>query len=281
MSTITNTDAGKHSATPGSMFRSIWENRGVIWLLAKRDIQSRYKGSYIGLVWALINPLLMLLIYTFVFSVIFRARWAADAGESRTQFAFVMFVGVIVHGMFAEVVNRAPGIVLENTNYVTKVVFPLQILPVISLGNAIFQGLAGTVVLLLGMILSGGGLHWHALMLPLVFAPLLIMMVGIGWMLAALGVFIRDLKQTTMFVTTALLFLSPVFYPQSAWPQQYQWLFLFNPLTFIMEQSRQVLIWGAWPDLLGLLLYSLAALGIAWLGYFSFQRLRTGFADVL
>lgn len=270
-----------YPASIGAMLRSLWLNREITWLLGKRDVQAKYKGSFGGLFWSLINPLLMLLIYTFVFAVIFKARWHGEGGESRAQFALVMFVGVIIHGLFAEVVNRAPGLILENTNYVTKVVFPLEALPVISLGSALFHGLASTIVLLLGVLVCNSSLHWHILLFPIVLVPFLVMVVGIAWMLAALGVFIRDLKQTTMFMTTAMLFLSPVFYPQTAWPVQYQQFFILNPLTLIMEQSRQVLIWGRLPDFPGLLLYLAVAMMVAWLGYATFQKTRKGFADVL
>ncbi|CAH0062785.1 MULTISPECIES: ABC transporter permease [Stenotrophomonas] len=270
-----------NAITPAAMLRSLWSNRGIIWLLGKRDVQNKYKGSFGGLLWTLINPLLMLLIYTFVFAVIFKARWHGQVGDSRAQFALVMFVGVIIHGFFAEMVNRAPGMIFENTNYVTKVVFPLEALPVISLGSALFHTLASALVLLVGLLICNGGLHWHALLFPVVLAPLLVMAVGITWILAALGVFIRDLKQTTTFVTTAMLFLSPVFYPQSAWPEKYQKLFLLNPLTFIMEQSRQVLVWGKLPDFVGLAAYLSIALLVAFAGFAVFQKMRKGFADVM
>ncbi|ASE53341.1 TPA: ABC transporter permease [Stenotrophomonas maltophilia] len=267
--------------SPGALLNSLWTNRGIVWLLGKRDVQSKYKGSFAGLLWAFINPLLMLLIYTFVFAVIFKARWHGQVGDSRAQFALVMFVGVIIHGLFAEVINRAPGIIFENTNYVTKVVFPLEMLPVISLGSALFHCLASVCVLLAGLVLCNGGLHWQAVFFPVVVTPLLVIAVGIAWILAALGVFIRDLKQTTTFITTAMLFLSPVFYPQSAWPEKYQKLFMLNPLTFIMEQSRQVLIWGKLPDFKGLMVYLMIASAFAFIGFAVFQKMRKGFADVL
>ncbi|KAB7780333.1 Teichoic acid translocation permease protein TagG [Xanthomonas sacchari] len=270
-----------NSFSPVAMLCSLWNNRGIIWLLGARDVQSKYKGSFAGLLWAFINPLLMLLIYTFVFAVIFKARWQGQTGDSRTEFALVMFVGVIIHGLFAEVINRAPGIVLENTNYVTKVVFPLETLPVISLGSALFHGLASTCVLLASILIYSGGVHWQAVFFPLVLIPFLVMVIGIAWILAALGVFVRDLKQTTSFITTAMLFLSPVFYPQSSWPPQYQHLFALNPLTFIMEQSRKALIWGQVPDFTGLLIYLAIALVVASIGFAAFQKMRRGFADVL
>lgn len=263
------------------MILSIWRNREITWLLAKRDVQARYKGAYIGLLWTLVNPLLMLLIYTFVFTFIFKSRWAGTVDGGRSQFALIMFVGVIVHGLFSEVINRAPGLVLENPNYVTKVVFPLEVLPAIGLGAALFHALAGFVILLAGIFLYSGEVHWQIILLPFVLFPFLVMVIGIAWLLAALGVFARDLKQSTSFITTAMLFLSPVFYPETAWPKQYQTLFLLNPLTFIIGQAREILLWGHCPDFIGLGVYLLVALIVAWFGYFCFQKMRKGFADVL
>ena len=270
-----------YSTSPVSMIFSIWRNREITWLLAKRDVQARYKGSYIGLLWTLVNPLLMLLIYTFVFTFIFKSRWAGAVDGGRSQFALVMFVGVIIHGLFSEVVNRAPGLVLENPNYVTKVVFPLEILPAIGLGAALFHALAGILILLIGVLVYSGELHWQVILLPFVLFPFLVMVIGIAWILSALGVFARDLKQSTTFITTAMLFLSPVFYPETAWPEQYRTLFLLNPLTFIIGQSREVCLWGHYPDFIGLGVYLLIAMIVAWFGFFCFQKMRKGFADVL
>ncbi len=241
----------------------------------------RYKGSVMGLAWSFFNPVFMLVVYTFVFSVIFKSRWGVGGEESKTQFAVVLFVGMIVHGLFAEVLNRAPGLILSNVNYVKKVVFPLEILPVIAMGATLFHSLISLSVLLIAFVMFNGYLHWTAIFTPLVLLPLVILTLGLAWMLASLGVFLRDVGQTIGIITTVLLFLSPVFYPASALPEKYQnWLFL-NPLTFFIEEARNVLIWGKIPDWAGWGISFLASLAIAWLGFAWFQKTRKGFADVL
>lgn len=235
-----------------------------------------------GLTWSFFNPVLMLVIYTFVFSEVFHARWGGIEGDSsKTQFALLLFVGMIVLNLFSEVVTRAPLLILSNINYVKKVVFPLEVLPAVLIGNALFHGLVSLVVLLVAFVAFNGYLHWTALFAPLVLLPLIIVTFGLAWILASLGVYLRDISQAIGMITTVLMFLSPVFYPITAVPEKFRPFILANPLTFIIEQAREVLIWGHQPDWLGLSGYSVVALLIAWLGYVWFQKTRKGFADVL
>lgn len=264
------------------MLLSLVRSRQLVGRLTWREIVGRYKGSAIGLVWSFLNPVLMLAVYTFVFSVVFKTRWGTEnAGQSRTLFAFLLFTGMIVHGFFAEVVNRAPLLILSNVNYVKRVVFPLEILPVVSLGGALFHSLASLGVLILAFGLFNGYVHWTVIFLPLVFAPLVIMCMALGWALAALGVFVRDIGQTTGLFTTVMLFLSPVFYPVDSLPERMRFWMMLNPLTFIIEQSREVLIWGHLPNFSGLCVYAVGAICAAWGGFAWFQLTRRGFADVL
>ena len=193
----------------------------------------------------------------------------------------VLFVGMIVHGLLAEVLNRAPGLILSNVNYVKKVVFPLEILPVVGMGAALFHSLVSLGVLLIAFALFNGYLHWTAVFTPLVVLPLVILTLGLAWMLASLGVFLRDVGQSIGIVTTVMLFLAPVFYPVTALPEEFRPWLMANPLTFIIEQAREVLIWGRLPNWPGLGLYTLAATAVAWAGYAWFQKTRKGFADVL
>ena len=272
-----------HAAQPASltaMLNGLWGNRELITQMTRREVVGRYKGSVMGLLWSFLNPVFMLVVYSFVFSVVFKARWSGD-GESHTQFAVILFAGMTVHALFAEVLNRAPGIILGNVNYVKKVVFPLEILVVVSLGAALFHSLVSLLVLLVTFAMLNGFIHWTAIFAPLVLLPLMMMSLGFGWILSSLGVFVRDIGQLIGVFTTALLFLSPVFFPVSALPESFQpWLNL-NPLTFIIEQSREVLIWGHLPDWKGLMLYCIGAGIFSWFGFFWFQKTRKGFADVL
>jgi lipopolysaccharide transport system permease protein len=269
-----------YPASPRALFASLWGNRGLIVQLTRREVLSRYRGSILGLAWSFFNPLLMLAVYTFVFSVIFKARWGLGE-ESTADFAIVLFVGLIIHGLFAECVNRAPGLILANVNYVKKVVFPLEILPWVAAGSALFHCAVSIAVLLAAQLVFQHTLAWTVIFLPVVVAPLLLATIGLAWFLSSIGVYLRDIAQTIGIFTTVLLFLSPVFYPVDALPENYRILLLLNPLTFVIGDARRVLIWGQAPDWAGLILYSAASFAVAWLGFWWFQRTRRGFADVV
>lgn len=268
--------------SPRALAGSLWRNRALILQLTRRDVIGRYQGSAMGLAWSFFNPVLMLLVYTFVFSEIFKSRWGGIGGnDSKTLFALVLFVGMIVLSLFSEVLNRAPGLILSNVNYVKKVVFPLEIMPVVTMAATLFHGMVSLAVLLAAFALFNGYIHWTAVFLPLVLLPLVVLTTGLAWILASLGVFLRDVGQTIVIVTTLLMFLSPVFYPITAVPVDFRAIIMANPLTFIIEQARDVLIWGHQPDWLGLGIYMLAAIVVAWAGFAWFQKTRKGFADVL
>ncbi len=274
-----------HSKPATSLFslaRSLWRNRQLIVQMTRREVVSRYKGSVMGLAWSFFNPVFMLVVYTFVFSEIFKSRWGGAGGDdSKTQFAVLLFVGMIVLNLFNEVLNRAPGLIISNVNYVKKVVFPVEILPVIAMGAALFHGLISMGVLLTAFLIFNGYLHWTVILAPLVLLPMVVLTLGISWMLASLGVYLRDVGQTIGIITTVLMFLAPIFYPITAVPEQFRPYIMANPLTFIIDQAREVLIWGRLPDWSGLGVYALLATLIAWAGYAWFQRTRKGFADVL
>jgi lipopolysaccharide transport system permease protein len=274
-----------HAAHPTSLVslaRSLVLHRHLIVKMTKREVVGRYKGSAFGMAWSFFNPVFMLVVYTFVFSEIFKARWGgAGADESKTQFAVILFVGMIVLGFFSEVLNRAAGLIVGNVNYVKKVVFPIEILPVITMMAALFHSLISVSVLLVAFLLFNGYLHWTVLFAPFVLLPLVILATGLAWMLASLGVFLRDIGQTIAILTTVLTFLSPVFFPVTAVPERFRPFIMANPLTFIIEQARDVLIWGRQPNWAGLVVYTLVATLVAWAGFAWFQKTRKGFADVL
>ena len=273
-----------HAAQPLSLkalLGSLRQNHRLIFQMTRREVVGRYKGSTLGLAWSFFNPLFMLVVYTFVFSVIFKSRWGTDPNESRTQFAVVLFVGMIVQGLFAEVLNRSSGLILSNQNYVKRVVFPLEILPVIEMGSALFHSVISMSVLLGAFALFNGYLHWTIVFVPIVFLPLIILTLGLSWFLASLGLFVRDMGQTVSIITMVLMFMSPVFYPVARLPKEFQPWILANPLTFIIEQAREVIIWGHLPNFAGLVIYTGIAILIAWVGFAWFQMTRKGFADVL
>lgn len=257
-----------------------WQHRQLLRELSRREITRRYRGSVLGAVWLLLAPLLMLAVYAFVFGVVFQVRWG-NAGDDKAMFAAVLFCGVAVFGLFADVLNRSPQLILDNVSYVKKVVFPLEILSYVAVLAAALNFLFALVVLL-GFVAVGIGLPpLSALVLPVLLLPFLLALVGLSWMLAALGVYLRDINQVTGFVTTAMMFLSPVFYPITAVPESYRSLLWLNPITHVVEMFRAVLIFGQWPTLGAIAQFWVLAVLILGAGYALFGRLRTGFADVL
>jgi lipopolysaccharide transport system permease protein len=222
----------------------------------------------------------MLLVYTFVFSVIFNARWGGGNG-SKTEFALILFSGLIVFNLFSECINRAPSLILINVNYVKKVVFPLEILPYVALGSAMFHASISLGVWLIAYAFLFGLPHATILLIPFIFLPLTLLIVGLSWVLASLGVYLRDVSQFVGILTTVLMFLSPIFYPVSALPEKYRSFLLLNPLMPAIEQFRSVLFWGKIPEITMVGVYYLVTTWIAWLGFAWFQKTRKGFADVL
>lgn len=252
--------------------------------MIKREVVGRYKGSVLGLGWSFVYPFLMLSVYTFVFSIAFKARWGVGHGagdESKVMFAIVLFVGMIVHGLFAEILNRSAVLITHNVNYVKKVVFPLEVLPVVVTGAATFHALVSLLVWFIAYVLFIGMPDWHVVYFPLVVGPMILLALGLAWILASMGAYLRDVGQTISIITTILLFMAPVFYPVESLPVSVQPLIMANPLTFVIEQARDVLIWGKSPDFIGLAKYLAFALVFFWAGFACFQKTRKGFADVL
>ncbi len=273
-----------HDSQPISfkaLVRCVQKNHKLIFQMTKREVIGRYKGSVFGLAWSFFNPILMLAIYTFVFSIVFKSRWGASNADSKTEFALILFTGLIVFNLFAETITKAPNLILGNISYVKKVVFPLEILPIINFFAALFHAIISFCVLLFAFILFNGFLSWTVIYLPIVLMPLAFLILGLSWFLSSLGVFARDVGQTIGILTTLLMFLSPVFYPVSAVPPEFQIGIMLNPLSFIIEQARSILIFGLSPDWEGLSIYTLASFLVMWLGYAWFQKTRKGFADVL
>lgn len=267
-------------ASPLQALALLWRHRQLVSEMTRREIARRHRGSVLGALWLLLGPLLMLAVYAFVFGVVFQVRWGA-VGDSKAMFAAVLFCGVSVFGLFADVLNRSSLLVLDNVNYVKKVVFPLEILSCVAVLAGTFHFGFSLLVLLLFVASSIGMPPLSVLALPLVLLPFLLVLVGLSWVVAALGVYLRDLAQLTGLLTTAMMFLSPVFYPITAVPEAYRHLLWINPMTHVVEMFRGVLIFGRWPGPGELVLWWLIAALVLALGYRLFRRLRAGFADVL
>ncbi len=258
---------------------SVVRHRQLIWRLLVREVTQRFQGSALGLVWLLLTPLLTAAIFTFVFSQVFQARWAGQSGTF--DFALLLLVGMAVHALFAETISRAPLLIVSQPSYVTKVVFPIEILPVVATLAAMVNTLAMIVIVLLGQLLLKGSLPPTAILLPLVLLPFAVFVCAASMFLAACGVYLRDLGPFTALLVTGSLFLTPIFFPLDAVQGAFRTAMRLNPLTSIVEQSRTVLLHGGLPDFLSLALYLLCALLSLAVAFWVFQRLRPGFADVL
>lgn len=269
-----------HATKSLNPLRSIKKNHSLIASLVRREVVGRYKGSALGLLWSFFNPVLMLAVYTFVFSVVFKARWVGGS-DSKTEFALVLFAGLIAFNLFSECINRAPNLILSNVNYVKKVIFPLEILPVVALGSATFHFLVSLGVWLIFYIIFFGIPPLSIVYFPMVLLPLVIFTLGLSWFLASLGVYLRDVAQIIGVTTTILMYISPIFYPVAALPEAFQSFMQFNPLTVVIEQMRDVMMWGKNPDWEVWIFSMFVAMSIAWLGFAWFEKTRKGFADVL
>jgi lipopolysaccharide transport system permease protein len=248
--------------------------------LVGREFAQRYRGSVLGVLWAFVTPLLMVVVYTFIFTVVFPTRWGtADVVE--TKFVVIYLTGAIVHALFAEAMGRAPGLVVTQANYVKKVVFPLEVLPIVVVAGALITGTIGFAIAMLLNLVLAHTIQWTAICLPLILAPYLVLLLGLVLLISALGVYLRDLGQAMGVIITLMLFVTPVFYPISAVPERFRSYLYLNPLTFVVEQVREVMLFGHLPDWGMLAVYALCSLAVCGFGLFVFQRARGGFADVL
>lgn len=256
------------------------QHKALLKQLIRRDIQQRFRGSWLGLGWALITPMAMLAVYTFVFRTVLNARWPG-AEDSNTEFALQIFSGLMIFSLFSEIVSRAPLLVVSQPNMVKKVIFPLEVLPWVSAASSFFYTIASLVVLLLAVAVVREGVAVSFLAIPVVLLAFLPLLLGFSWLLAALGVYLRDISHIVGLILTPMLFLSPVFYPVTALPVIVQDLMLLNPLTVIIEAFRACLLDGRWPDFYILAAYGATGVVVAWFGAWCFDKTRKGFADVL
>jgi lipopolysaccharide transport system permease protein len=259
----------------------LWKYRDLIRQLTWREVVGRYKGSYIGLGWSFIQPLIMLGVYTFVFSVIFKARWGVESDEGKAAFALALFMGLITFSIFSEVANSAPSLVLSNANYVKKVVFPLEILPFVRLFSALINAVFSLGVLFVGILIFNHFIHWTALLLPLIWLPMMMFTLGCGYFLASLGVFVRDMGTVIGVLTTIIFFLTPIFYPISAVPEQFRIFCRINPIAIFVEDARRVVLWGLFPDWPWFFFGMALSVAVLIFGFVWFMKSKKAFADVI
>ena len=253
----------------------------MIRLLTWREVVGRYKGSFLGIGWSFIHPLMMLIVYTFVFSTVFKIKWGIQPEEGKITFALTLFIGLITFRIFADVISAAPSLIARNVNYVQKVVFPLEILPFVVFLNAMVNALFSLVALFIVFFVSAHAFHFTVFLLPVVWVPVVFFSIGAGYLLASLGVFIRDLGATVDIFVHILLFLCPIFYPVHAVPEKFRFIIQANPVSLCIEDARRVVLWGMmpeWSSLLGNFLFSSV---VFYLGVLFFMKTREIFAETL
>ena len=263
------------------VFLNFWQYRNLIRLLTWREVVGRYKGSFLGIGWSLIHPLAMLIVYTFVFSTVFKTRWGIQPEEGKITFALTLFMGLITFRIFADVASASPSLITRNINYVKKVVFPMEILPFVVFLNAMVNSLFSLMALLLVLFLSTQSIHLTILLLPVVWAPVIFFSMGMGYLLASLGVFIRDLGASVDILVNMLLFMCPIFYPIQAVPERFRIFIQLNPVSLCIEDARRVVLWGMapdWPFLFGNFLFSCLFFS---LGVLFFMKTKELFAEIL
>lgn len=256
------------------------KNRLLISRLTKREIVGRYKGSTFGLMWSLLTPVFMLAVYTFIFSIVFEARWGSDS-HSKTDFALLLFAGLIVFNLFSECISRAPSVILSNVNYVKKVVFPIESLLWVNLGSALFHFFISLIVWLIFYGYEYEAFNWTALLLPFYILPTALMIMGLSLFLASLGVFIRDVGHLVGILITILMFLSPIFYPIEAIPDSFRVYLQLNPLVPAIDFVRTLLFYNEIPNAVEFIKFSVFCLLVFEIGYLWFIKTKKGFADVL
>jgi lipopolysaccharide transport system permease protein len=267
--------------SPVGMIVSFVRQRVLIGQIAKRDVVSRYRGAYLGVVWSLITPLMMLAVYTFVFSTIFKSRWGTSADQSKLDFALTLFCGLLVYNVFAETISRAPTLVTGNPSYVKKVRFPLEALPVAALFTALVNGAASLAILLVAWVVVHHTVSSTIWLFPVALLPLCLLALGLAWFISALGVFIRDIAHPVGVLVQMLMFISGIFFPLAQLPPTYQRLLKMNPLVTMLENVRRTLIWGQQPNWKWWAIATAGSFVVMQLGYYWFMRSRKAFADVI
>ena len=255
-------------------------NHFVLSQLTKTEILTRYRGSVLGLAWSVLNPLFMLVVYSLVFDFLLKVRWAVKTPEE-TPYALALFAGILVHAFFSDCLVQSTTAISKNANFVKKIVFPLEVLPIVTVTSAVFNLFLSIVIFLIAIVFFGNTLHFSLLLIPIVLLPFIIFVLGMSYMLAAVGVYIKDVSQVAGMLSMMFLFLSPVLYPLSILPAKIQAIAMLNPLSFIIEQLRAVALNGNMLDWQGYLIYLMVSLLFLSLGYAIFQRTRKGFADVI
>lgn len=263
------------------MFKALIQYRYLIFSMVQQEIKLKYKGSLLGALWLLFSPLLLLSVYTVCFSYIFKARWGLDESELKNTYPLILFVGLIIHTFFSEILHKSPNLILSYSYLIKKSVFPIEILAWVAIGFSLFQAMLSTCILILINLLFYQNFSWLIVIFPIILIPFGLFLTAVCWFLSSIGVYVRDLGQFSSIIITIFLFLSPVFFPLSFIPEPYRILALFNPLTIIIEESRKVLLWNTVPDFEKIFMYLIISILFMKISHSFMTKMKKGFRDVI
>lgn len=262
-------------------FRIMMLNRDLFYQLLQREVQIKYKGSYLGIIWNILNPLFMLLVYTFVFGIVFKAKWENQVTDSFAEYSLTLFSGILMYSFFSDAVNRSTTLIIGNTNYVKKVIFPLELLSMAHIGSLFVQMLFNLLIVFTGKLIFLKAFDWRSILFIFIVIPLILVTLGLSWLCSAIAVFIKDTQQTVSILILILGYLTPIFYPITLVPESFRWILYLNPLTYIVDAGRNLLMYGKIPGLPSYFLMLAFAYIIMMLGFIFFRKVKTNFADVL
>ena len=262
-------------------FCELINNKDLFSQTLRRSVAQKYKGSYLGIAWNLIMPLIMLSVYTIVFGIVFKAKWDIQVSDSKAEFALALFAGITIYSMFSEVISASPTIIVGNTNYVKKVIFPLEILTMTSIGTSLVQVFFNVVIIVIGKMIFMHFFDLTPLFLIVILIPLIFLLAGLSWIISSIGVFVKDMQQIASVVTLIFGYLTPVFYPVEVVPDSVKFVMYINPLTYIVINARKVLVYKMLPDFRQLAIVTFASYMIMMLGYYFFRKVKVNFADML
>ncbi len=259
--------------------QSIWRNRALIRTLVRRDVLSRYSGSFAGAFWALLNPLLLMLTYFFVFGMVLNSRFGND--PSRAGFALYFLAGMLPWLAFSEAVGRAPTVMVEHRNFIKKLVFPVETLPVNLVAAGLVTETFGVLLFVLALVIIRHSVPVTLLYLPALIVPQILFTAGVCWFLAALGVFVRDLAQVNGFLLTIWFFITPICYPETSLPKAAAALLQKNPVYVLVRGYRAILLEHSAPDWRALGWVTVVGIAAFLVGHAWFYKLRKSFADII
>jgi len=261
---------------------SIRRHHNLLQTLVRHEVSSHYSGAVFSLLWALINPLITLSIYTFVFGYVLSSSFIRGS-QPNGQFIFALglFNGLIIWDFFSSVVSQSPASIISRPNYVKKIVFPLEILTPVLIGAGLFQFLLGFAILMIGIMLFGAHSIWRGFAIPLFLLPVSFYAAGFGWFLSSFGVIFRDTVNAINPLLQIAWFGSAIFFPISSVPSPFQWLFYLNPLAACIEECRRFAVLGLSPNLAIVGIHCVGGWIVACFGLFFFRKTKAGFADVI